>query len=501
MKFQTGEPPVGKTQARRKTSKLAPLIAITALFTIPLYYYPAIRDSSRKLTSPLYDREDSLVPEEKTNEPPCFLISGQCSDDGSTAEVIHVDADGRTRANHRPDGDASPPRDGHRNRKRPGRGKRKVPRHKQQNPPPSSIYREEARRSRDRGRIRQELLDRDQCDLFSGEWVPNPEGPYYTNETCNAIQEHQNCLKFGRPDEGFLKWQWKPDECELPIFDAHRFLHLVTGKSIAFVGDSVARNHMQSLICLLSQVAEPVDLSHPLDQNKRYEFREFDFNVSMFWAPYLVRTEKTDPNDEKRPFKLYLDEFDENWRIGIAPFDYLIISAGHWFFRPTYFYFNGSLDGCLYCPESDVKHRTSYYSYRRAFRTAFQAIRKSDFSGITFLRTYAPSHFEGAAWDKGGDCVRKRPFRRSDAALEDYSLEMYLIQLEELRIARRKTGGKAFKLFDATRAMVLRPDGHPSKYGHWPVANQSFANDCVHWCLPGPIDSWNDFLQELLSRE
>ncbi|KAI9152780.1 hypothetical protein LWI28_001056 [Acer negundo] len=84
-----------------------------------------------------------------------------------------------------------------------------------------------------------------------GEWVPNPEGPYYTNTTCWAIYEHQNCMKFGRPDTDFMKWRWKPDGCDLPIFNPAQFLEIVRGKSLAFIGDSVARNQMQSLICLL----------------------------------------------------------------------------------------------------------------------------------------------------------------------------------------------------------------------------------------------------------
>lgn len=109
-------------------------------------------------------------------------------------------------------------------------------------------------RNNNRGMIRTRVAEEERCDLFSGEWVPNPEGPYYTNDTCDAIQEHQNCLKFGRPDRGFLKWRWKPDDCELPLVDPDQFLQLVRGKSLAFVGDSVARNHMQSLICLLSRV-------------------------------------------------------------------------------------------------------------------------------------------------------------------------------------------------------------------------------------------------------
>jgi len=92
------------------------------------------------------------------------------------------------------------------------------------------------------------------CDIFRGEWVPDPEAPYYTHKTCHMIQEHQNCLKYGRPDLGFLKWRWRPSGCELPRFDPLQFLQFARGKSLAFVGDSLARNHMQSLLCLLSQV-------------------------------------------------------------------------------------------------------------------------------------------------------------------------------------------------------------------------------------------------------
>lgn len=95
----------------------------------------------------------------------------------------------------------------------------------------------------------------EKCDLFSGEWIPNPDAPYYTNTTCWAIHEHQNCMKYGRPDSEFMKWRWKPHECNLPIFNPAQFLEVVRGKSLAFVGDSVGRNQMQSLICLLSRVS------------------------------------------------------------------------------------------------------------------------------------------------------------------------------------------------------------------------------------------------------
>ncbi|KAL6521680.1 hypothetical protein OROGR_018249 [Orobanche gracilis] len=535
MKFQASELPIGKPhhQARKRTSKLAPLVALTIFLTIPLYY-PTIRDSSKKLsyTSPAYHDQSPEEPinpiiSDNLDTPPISEdteIHNNCSAAGCD------DGNGTSSGDSPEDHLLSPPPPQtpvpSRKKHKPGRRKRPTT-HKIDNynnkkikKPPMINSRnineegeggggeeddDKTMSMKNREKVRTRLLDDGKCDLFSGEWVPNPDGPYYTNETCGAIQEHQNCLKFGRPDRGFLRWRWKPDDCELPVFGPARFLELVSGKAIAFVGDSVARNHMQSLICLLSKVANPVDLSGPLDQNKRYEYHQHDFNISMFWAPYLVRTERTDPNDEKRPFRLYLDEFDEHWTTKIGLFDYVVISAGHWFFRPTYFYVGRRLTGCLYCPESNVTHHpTAYFSYRRAFRTALRAVNSADFRGVAFLRTFAPSHFEGAAWDEGGDCPQTRPYKRDEVVLEDYSLEMYLIQLEELRIAQKAAGrrnGGRFKLFDATRAMLLRPDGHPSKYGHRQGGNQSFANDCVHWCLPGPIDSWNDFLQELLSRE
>ncbi|KAL1558932.1 hypothetical protein AAHA92_09337 [Salvia divinorum] len=426
MKFQASELPIGKPQSRRKTSRLAPLIALVIVITLPLYY-PTLRDSWKQLyetASPPY--VDSITQAEPPpTENPC---STECHPDNTTA-LDHRLAP--IRKNNDKD------------------------------------------KSRYRGELRSRVSDEDQCDLFSGEWTPDADGPYYTNDTCNSIQEHQNCLKFGRPDRGFLKWRWKPDDCELPLFEPQQFLKLVREKSLAFVGDSVAQE------------------SYAV------------FDPSLVQGCESVKTEKTDPNDERRPFNLYLDEPDLHWTSQIALFDYVVISAGHWFFRPTYFHLRGRLAGCLYCSEPNVTHLTSYFSYRHAFRTAFRAVNEAGFRGVAFLRTYAPSHFDGAAWDKGGDCVRTHPYRRSEVVLEDYSLQLYLIQLEELRVAQeegRRSGG-TFKLFDATVAMLLRPDGHPSKYGHWPVENQTFANDCVHWCLPGPIDAWNDFLHQLLKRE
>lgn len=93
------------------------------------------------------------------------------------------------------------------------------------------------------------------CNIFKGKWVPYDKGPYYyTNSTRCVVDDRQNCMRLGRPDTGFMKWRWKPDQCELSHFDAKEFLELVRGKSMAFIGDSVGRNQVESLMCLLANV-------------------------------------------------------------------------------------------------------------------------------------------------------------------------------------------------------------------------------------------------------
>lgn len=345
------------------------------------------------------------------------------------------------------------------------------------------------------------------CDIFTGEWIPNPHAPYYTNTTCWAIHEHQNCMKYGRPDTGFMKWRWQPDGCELPVFNPAQFLEIVKGKSMAFVGDSVGRNQMQSLICLLSRVEYPIDVSYTPDEHfKRWRYPSYNFTLATFWTPHLVKAEETDAYGPTHTglFNLYLDEFDEGWTTQIEEFDYVIINAGHWFYRPCVYYENRQVVGCRFCLLENVTDLPMYFGYRKAFRTAFRALNSlENYKGITFLRTFAPSHFENGEWNKGGNCVRRRPFRSNETSLEGINFEFYMTQLEEFKLAEKegKKRGLRFRLLDTTQAMLLRPDGHPSRYGHWPHENVTLYNDCVHWCLPGPIDTWNDFLLEMLKME
>ncbi|GLU01672.1 hypothetical protein SLE2022_189690 [Rubroshorea leprosula] len=342
------------------------------------------------------------------------------------------------------------------------------------------------------------------CDVFTGKWVPHPQGPYYTTDTCHLIIDEYNCIKFGRADTEFMKWRWKPDGCELPYFDAVQFLELVRGKSMTFVGDSVGRNQMHSLLCLLAKVAAPEDISHKYSSDTRHFqhwfYADYNFSLTTLWSPYLVTSKEADTNGFSADslMNLYLDEADKGWAGEIESYNYVIISVGQWFFRPMYYYEKGQLVGCFRCPEKNISKLGEYYGYRMAFRTAFRTLLDlKSYKGVTFLRTFSAAHFEGD-WNKGGDCVRIMPYTRQDKKLQEFNRKFYSAQVEELQAAEEEARrrGLTFGLLNTTDLMWLRPDGHPSHFGK--SQRNVTTNDCVHWCLPGPIDSWNEFLLYLM---
>ncbi|KAF8650520.1 hypothetical protein HU200_063892 [Digitaria exilis] len=356
------------------------------------------------------------------------------------------------------------------------------------------------------------------CNIFKGEWVPDDPGatPRYTTETCPVIHGHYDCTRYGRPDLEFLRWRWRPDRCELPRLDAARFLRAARGRSMAFVGDSLARNQMHSLVCLLARAETPSPWTNAATASQQqhasfsYRFERHGFTVASFWSPFLVRAVETD-TEGVGMWSLHLDEPDDaGWAACAGEFDYVVISGGSWFFRPSMFHEHGGrLVGCNGCLAPNVTDLTLRYSLRKAFRTALRAAatagdgeRRRRRDRTVVVRTLSPSHYENGRWDGDGDCARTRPLRRGGWEMNAVEKEMYAIQAEEFAAAARreteKGEGVRMLLLDATEAMAMRPDAHPSRYRLWQPDRFNVSRDCLHWCLPGAMDACNDMLLHML---
>ncbi|KAL3624405.1 PMR5 N terminal Domain [Castilleja foliolosa] len=354
--------------------------------------------------------------------------------------------------------------------------------------------------------------DNGKCNLFIGDWVPDANGPRYTNSTCQTIEGPQNCMTNGRPDFDYVNWRWKPRDCDLPKFDAKKFLKMMRHKSLAFIGDSIMRNHVQSLLCMLSGVEQATDIYHDEPyKNRKWSFRSHNFTVSLVWSPYLTKatTFEDDNGASTGLTQLHLDELDPTWTNQYANHDYLIIAGGKWFLKSGLYYENKTLTGCHNCHNPNITQLGFAYAYEKALNTTLKFITASkQHKPFVLFRSTAPDHFENGEWNTGGYCNRTSPFRYGEIEINDTDEIMRRVELGEFEKAEEKASenGVKMKLFDAMFVSLLRPDGHPGVYRQFHPydgkdENVKVQNDCLHWCLPGPIDSWNDLVMEMLVKE
>lgn len=349
-----------------------------------------------------------------------------------------------------------------------------------------------------------------ECNLFIGEWVAHQAEPLYTNRSCSYIEDHQNCMRNGRPGTDYLYWRWSPRHCELARLDPGRFLKLMMNKSWAFIGDSISRNHVQSFLCVLSTVEKAIEVYH--DENyksRRWVFPLHNFTVSVIWSPFLSHAAIFEDINgvSTSEIELHLDILDKNWTEQYKSFDYMILSGGKWFTKNAIYYENNKALGCHHCSsERNLTELGFDLAYRRVMRSVLNYIIASNHKGMIFYRTSTPDHFEGGEWFSGGTCTREAPVKEGEFELNVVDKILRDIELEEFEKISVKASEKGVKLrlFDATPMSLLRPDGHPGPYRFYqPFAkgkNTTIISDCLHWCLPGPIDSWNDVLMEMILK-
>ncbi|WVY98642.1 hypothetical protein V8G54_030793 [Vigna mungo] len=361
------------------------------------------------------------------------------------------------------------------------------------------------------------------CDLYHGHWIHDPLGPLYTNNSCPVLTQMQNCQGNGRPDKDYENWRWKPSQCDLPRFDPRKFLELMRGKTLAFIGDSVARNQMESMLCILWQHSsrQPHHLLQIIDNLKaitlsREGLHDNSFKKRMgIWSSWLVKL-TTEPFDYAPASvdKLHLDAPDEKLMEHIPNFDVVVLSSGHWFAKKSVYILNNEIvGGQLWWPDNSREMKVdSVKAYGISVETILTAIATiPNYKGLTIVRSYSPDHYEGGAWNTGGSCTGKvKPLAPGEGVENLHTNIMHEQQVTGFKRALEKsTDGSKLRLMDITEAFQFRHDGHPGPYRS-PDPNKITKRgpdgrpppqDCLHWCMPGPVDTWNELVFEIIRRE
>ncbi|PNY17311.1 protein trichome birefringence-like 18 [Trifolium pratense] len=351
------------------------------------------------------------------------------------------------------------------------------------------------------------------CDLYHGNWIHDPLGPLYANNSCPILTQTQNCQGNGRPDKDYENWRWKPFQCDIPRFDPRKFLELMKGKTVAFIGDSVARNQMESMMCILWQVEEPKNQG--TRNMQRYYFESTSLTIVRIWSSWLVKH-----NSEPFDFapagveKIYLESPDEMLMEFLPTFDVVVLSSGHWFMKQSVYILNNEIvGGQLWWPD---KSRHTKINSVEAFGISVETILTAlvthpNYTGLTILRSYSPDHYEGGGWNTGGSCTGKvKPLAVGELVENKYLASMYEQQVKGFnRAVKKATNGSKIRLMDITEAFQYRHDGHPGPYRSTDPNKitkrgrdgRPPPQDCLHWCMPGPVDTWNEIVFEIIKRE
>ncbi|CAI9109129.1 OLC1v1008890C1 [Oldenlandia corymbosa var. corymbosa] len=336
-------------------------------------------------------------------------------------------------------------------------------------------------------------------------------GPLYKNDSCPVLTQTQNCQGNGRPDKDYENWRWKPTNCDLPRFDARKFLDLMKGKTLAFVGDSIARNQMESLLCILWQVEVPTNRGNKKMQ--RFEFASTSTTIIRIWSAWLAN--KTTDRFDLAPDgldKVHLDVPDESFMELIPQFEVLVLSSGHWFAKKSAYILNNEVvGGQLWWPARSSKMKlNNIEAFGISFERVLSAIvRHPNYAGLTIVRSFSPDHYEGGAWNTGGSCTGKTQ-PTGEIVENKWTTKMHNQQVRGFNSAIKKVTNKSrLKLMDITEAFGYRDDGHPGPYRNTDPNKitkrgpdgKPPPQDCLHWCMPGPVDTWNEMLFEVIRRE
>ncbi|GFZ09440.1 similar to TRICHOME BIREFRINGENCE-LIKE 34 [Actinidia rufa] len=347
------------------------------------------------------------------------------------------------------------------------------------------------------------------CNLFMGKWVYDNESyPHYRDRECSFMDDGMACEKFGRKDLNYQHWRWQPHDCDLPRFNGEAMLKMLRGKRLVFVGDSLNRNQWVSMVCLVEKHIPPEMKSLHFEYNGSlvtFKATEYNSSIDFYWAPLLVESNCDDPWSHRIQDRVVRVDAIEKHARHWADADILVFNSYIWWRWLKVKILWGSFES----PDGNYEELEVLRVYEMVLKTWSDWLEAHVNRTKTklFFVSMSPTHAWAEGWGNSGDqnCYNEtEPISKEGYWGRDSDPNM--LRIVEKAISRLKTRGLEVQMVNITQLSEYRKEAHSSIYRkHWdPLTEEQLAKpqsyaDCIHWCLPGVPDVWNQFLYAYLS--
>lgn len=268
-------------------------------------------------------------------------------------------------------------------------------------------------------------------------------------------------------------------------------------KTLAFIGDSLGRQQFQSVMCMVTggeERADVLNVGHEYGLVKArgavrpdgwaYRFPITNTTILYYWSASLCDLEPINASSPVTNFAMHLDRPPAFLRNFLHKIDVLVLNTGHHWNR-------GKLNAnrwIMYVGGVPNTNRKTLDIAGAKNLTIHSIVKWVDAQlpshpGLkAFFRSISPRHFFNGDWNTGGTCDNTTPLSGGKEVLNDESSDS---------VAAHAVKGTSVKLLDITALSELRDEGHISRYS---IKATPGVQDCLHWCLPGIPDTWNEIL-------